>query len=163
MMALLSTMPCVRSSAMDGHQFDDLLRAALTSRRSVLGTCVLTVKPPVKPACANGMIDGSETDTDCGGGTCPRCVNGKHCVRRADCASAFCSTFGACVACATDAECRATGGQCFCAAPPDGGPKTCYASAPAPGTAGCVACPPGTVCQFANTPNAGCFELCNAL
>jgi hypothetical protein len=56
------------------------------------------------------MKNGSETDIDCGG-SCPKCVNGKACVKPSDCASGKCEanacaplTFGlaAAVAYATD-------------------------------------------------------------
>src|SRR5690606_5959795 len=42
-------------------------------------------------ACENEMIDGSESDVDCGGGICPRCPDGAHCNGDGDCTSHFCS------------------------------------------------------------------------
>ncbi len=39
------------------------------------------------PTCADGATNGNETDTDCGGGTCPGCAKDKKCVTSADCAT----------------------------------------------------------------------------
>src|SRR5436189_6012553 len=42
-----------------------------------------TQSPPPPPAtdpCSNGIKDGSETDVDCGGGTCARCAGGEVCT-----------------------------------------------------------------------------------
>ena len=49
------------------------------------------------PTCSDGIQNGSETDVDCGGGTCPTCANGKHCIAGSDCASHVC-TGGVCQA-----------------------------------------------------------------
>jgi hypothetical protein len=43
----------------------------------------------------NGIQDGAETDTDCGGGACPTCATGKHCKYPSDCMIAMC-TAGTC-------------------------------------------------------------------
>ena len=40
--------------------------------------------------CTNGMLDGDETDVDCGGSVCAPCDNGSVCLERSDCASGFC-------------------------------------------------------------------------
>jgi hypothetical protein len=53
--------------------------------------------PPILAQCANGYEDGSETDVDCGGGSCQRCGNGKKCVLNSDCVSNSCSG-GTCAA-----------------------------------------------------------------
>ncbi|MBW2524379.1 MAG: hypothetical protein JRI23_09400, partial [Deltaproteobacteria bacterium] len=45
--------------------------------------------------CANGTLDGDETDVDCGGGTCPACPNGDECDDPSDCTSRFCTVIGA--------------------------------------------------------------------
>ncbi len=45
--------------------------------------------------CRNGTKDPGETDTDCGGGACPKCVNGKACSVDSDCASGAC--FDTCI------------------------------------------------------------------
>jgi hypothetical protein len=41
--------------------------------------------------CMDGIKDGNETDIDCGGGTCPTCANGQHCMSGADCMSGMCN------------------------------------------------------------------------
>src|SRR5690349_15741682 len=40
--------------------------------------------------CSNGVKDGDEVDTDCGG-SCGPCGRGKHCNTDADCAPAACT------------------------------------------------------------------------
>ena len=47
---------------------------------------------PIANECANGWLDGAETDIDCGGGTCGRCVTGKKCLVNSDCTSNDCSS-----------------------------------------------------------------------
>jgi hypothetical protein len=45
------------------------------------------------PACTDGVQNGTETDVDCGGGSCPGCATGKACLMDTDCASAgICDT-----------------------------------------------------------------------
>ncbi len=46
--------------------------------------------------CADGVLNQGETDTDCGGPSCPGCANGDGCVEWEDCASGYCAG-GACV------------------------------------------------------------------
>ena len=41
--------------------------------------------------CADGVVNGSETDTDCGGGTCGSCAPGKSCLQPSDCQTGSCS------------------------------------------------------------------------
>src|SRR5690606_7754687 len=55
-------------------------------------------------ACENEMIDGSESDVDCGGGICPRCPDGAHCNGDGDCTSHFCSG-DICAPCAGSGDC----------------------------------------------------------
>src|SRR5262245_46599001 len=40
--------------------------------------------------CINEMVDGDETDIDCGGTACPQCGNGLMCHQAADCTSGVC-------------------------------------------------------------------------
>jgi len=42
------------------------------------------------PGCMNDALDGSETDVDCGGGSCVPCITGKSCVVGRDCDSGVC-------------------------------------------------------------------------
>jgi hypothetical protein len=50
---------------------------------------------PKPPSCTDGLKNGLETDIDCGGG-CPKCTNGKHCAKAADCLSAYCDASSTC-------------------------------------------------------------------
>lgn len=87
--------------------------------------------------CTDAVKNGVETDTDCGGGTCPKCGVGKACVHPSDCASALCinavcaaSDGGALkpngTACTVDTEC--VSGHCIsnvCGVFTDGGGTSC--------------------------------------
>jgi len=49
------------------------------------------------PTCSvDGMMNGEETDVDCGGGTCPACDDGEMCQEGSDCSSMVCED-GTCV------------------------------------------------------------------
>jgi len=54
-------------------------------------------KAPLFPTCGDDVINGAETDVDCGGQICTPCNTGKHCVVAMDCRSMIC-TAGACAA-----------------------------------------------------------------
>ena len=41
-------------------------------------------------SCSNGLRDGTESDADCGGGSCGECGPGQHCCGGADCSSLVC-------------------------------------------------------------------------
>ena len=43
------------------------------------------------PTCMDTLQDAAETDVDCGGGVCPKCVVGKKCVVGSDCGSGQCT------------------------------------------------------------------------
>ncbi len=47
-------------------------------------------RPPPPPSCEDGQQDGSETDVDCGGLACKRCVEGKLCREDLDCLGQSC-------------------------------------------------------------------------
>jgi hypothetical protein len=49
-------------------------------------------------ACADGVMNGNETDVDCGGNECPECAAGKICDSDDDCSSNDCSG-GLCISC----------------------------------------------------------------
>jgi hypothetical protein len=49
--------------------------------------CDVTTKTCDANECHDGIKDGTETDIDCGGATCPGCVVGKDCNVDSDCAS----------------------------------------------------------------------------
>jgi hypothetical protein len=42
------------------------------------------------PTCDDGVMNGAESDIDCGGGTCPACADGLHCRTTADCQTGDC-------------------------------------------------------------------------
>jgi hypothetical protein len=47
--------------------------------------------PDVPPGCADSKQDGTETDVDCGGNSCPGCATGLKCGQDSDCVSAYCN------------------------------------------------------------------------
>ena len=42
------------------------------------------------PTCSNTIKDGVETDVDCGGNVCGKCIDGKTCIANTDCAGGAC-------------------------------------------------------------------------
>jgi hypothetical protein len=54
------------------------------------GASGLSVALNQLPSCSDGVLDGAETDVDCGGG-CPRCTQGKVCKTSVDCVSGTCA------------------------------------------------------------------------
>ncbi|HEY1585426.1 MAG TPA: hypothetical protein VGH63_07025, partial [Polyangia bacterium] len=48
--------------------------------------------------CADGVKDGKETDTDCGGPACNKCLGGKNCDGNGDCLSNICGVNQICAA-----------------------------------------------------------------
>lgn len=52
------------------------------------GTCLASL-------CLSGELDGTETDIDCGGASCPSCPDGAKCIVASDCNSLVC-TSGTC-------------------------------------------------------------------
>jgi hypothetical protein len=44
--------------------------------------------------CLNAMLDCDETDVDCGGATCAKCMNNKRCLVDTDCISGHCTLMG---------------------------------------------------------------------
>jgi hypothetical protein len=43
------------------------------------------------PLCSDGCKEGSESDVDCGGMLCPKCISGQRCKIDADCDSGMCT------------------------------------------------------------------------
>jgi hypothetical protein len=62
------------------------------SDNCMAGTCA----PPL-PTCTDGTQNGAESDVDCGGSTCPKCMDGQICGADIDCASNNCMA-GTCAA-----------------------------------------------------------------
>lgn len=52
--------------------------------------CDFITSTCVANKCLDQRKDGSETDIDCGGGTCAACANGKACIANSDCSSNAC-------------------------------------------------------------------------
>jgi len=50
----------------------------------------LDVTADVAVSCNNNIQDGTETDVDCGGMSCPKCGTGKMCSKNPDCQSNSC-------------------------------------------------------------------------
>ena len=99
--------------------------------------------------CDNGVRDGGETDTDCGGPTCKRCETGLHCARNADCGSGRCDkALRICISCSdnlangdeTAVDC---GGCGYC--DPCAAGKRCVSDCDCAGALVCV--PPGAGCS----------------
>ena len=112
-----------------------------------IGRCP-TTDHPSGLTCADGITNGSETDVDCGGGTCPRCAIGKTCASRNDCASARCDG-GTCKACADNSECGLDedGSTCGCRTH-ESGQKFCTKinGTPFPAGSTCAVCQAGEQC-----------------
>jgi hypothetical protein len=58
------------------------------------------------PSCEDQVLNGAETDADCGGGECPACPDDSGCTRSSDCLSAVCGADGRCAAATCDDEVR---------------------------------------------------------
>lgn len=54
-------------------------------------SCVPDVRFIGTSHCTDAILDGDETDIDCGGSSCPKCGSGKTCFVNADCASGTCN------------------------------------------------------------------------
>jgi hypothetical protein len=48
------------------------------------------------PSCQDELQNGDESDTDCGGGTCPGCADGSACAADSDCQSGVCGPNALC-------------------------------------------------------------------
>ena len=58
---------------------------------SVMPDLVSTPDLTFPASCFNAVMDGTETDVDCGGPTCPPCAPGKMCMNAFDCVSKQCA------------------------------------------------------------------------
>ena len=73
--------------------------ACTTNSNCASGACDNTTGVCAANSCVDQKQDGTETDVDCGGGTCPACGVGKKCMIDTDCASSACDiTSKTCVA-----------------------------------------------------------------
>jgi hypothetical protein len=53
--------------------------------------CSIGMNVCLAPLCNDSVKNGTETDVDCGGGTCPGCGPGGDCVVASDCLSTICT------------------------------------------------------------------------
>ncbi len=60
-------------------------------------SCDATSGLCVPSACNDGVMNGQETDIDCGGPTCDSCDDGKDCLENSDCDSLSCPASNTCV------------------------------------------------------------------
>ncbi|MCW5889977.1 MAG: hypothetical protein KIT14_05435 [bacterium] len=129
--------------------FADLTPACTSGTQCPSGVCLASVCQA--PTCFDGVHNGAETGTDCGGGSCPGCATGQGCFLGTDCLVGGCSG-GICQPpCSTGAECPSgvcSGGFCRvpnCADGVANGAETdvdCGGSAP-----NCVRCANGLGCH----------------
>jgi len=117
--------------------------------------------PPPGPTCTDTVKNGSESDIDCGG-TCPRCINGKACNSRSDCASAFCNASATCIFCSGAADCPAdASGGCSCVSVGAEGTKCMRIVSGGFGDCSTNACPAGTAhCELGGGGFYACYKLC---
>jgi hypothetical protein len=117
-------------------------------------------------SCDDQLLDGDETDVDCGG-SCPPCANDKSCEVAADCESGYCEQADVCEPCAASAQCSSdqwcdttvNGGTCIADLAQG---EACQQGAQCPGDAcvdGCCcdsAC--GGICQACSHDMTGQLE-----
>lgn len=173
---------------MDHHHFDTLA-VALSQPQSRRGTVRLlglvlaggtvtiggiAVVPPAaarkrkpkprKPTCRDGVRNGTETDVDCGGGTCPRCSDGQSCQEANDCRSGTCRS-RQCVTCTLKDLCGADRhGACQCNEDFATREPVCLSSAALGLTVDdCAKCPAETdSCVTINGLLFNCYQRCGA-
>jgi hypothetical protein len=85
-------LPPTDAGALDTASKDStaLDSASQDAKADVTFMDVVTMDAPVS-VCADGMKNGNETDTDCGGNQCPKCPHGKKCMKNMDCESNHCN------------------------------------------------------------------------
>lgn len=135
------------------------------------GTCV---------SCTDGVKDGNETDTDCGGPACDAqgntCGTTQGCTVAADCTSGYCPGATTCqlrpdgAACTTNTQCL----HAACLAVAGGGKVCCNTGCPVqtadscgtngqcmPGGAACADYPTGTKCGATCSGSTLTAKICN--
>lgn len=66
-------------------------------REASLDDASVAVDAPPPPSCSDGVVDGDETDVDCGGAVCAGCPLARKCTTGRDCATiAVCGAGGTC-------------------------------------------------------------------
>lgn len=81
------------------------------------GACDTMTNTCLPAGCMDGLVNGMETDVDCGGPMCNPCMNTMDCMLASDCQSNLCNSMMLCEACTLDTDCLATefcdaGGVC---------------------------------------------------
>ena len=71
-------------------------RSARSNADCTSNICSKSTNTCVGSLCADGAKDGNETDVDCGGGSCNKCLGGKLCDGDADCLSNICGVTHVC-------------------------------------------------------------------
>lgn len=69
---------------------------AQTAYACILDKCSLSC-PYLNPHCGDCLMNGDETDIDCGGDACSPCESGQKCAWDTDCESGSCSASGTCL------------------------------------------------------------------
>ena len=168
---------------MDADRFDSLVRllGSPATRRALLGVAVASVGAvaALDPAaahhhkkrlkkqhatCHDGKLNGHETDVDCGGGTCPRCADGKTCQVANDCVSGTCAS-GQCAACTPTQLCGSDAkGACRCDTEFSTGDAVCdQGDALGLTVDDCAKCPEGTeTCVTINGLLFNCYKRCGS-
>jgi hypothetical protein len=145
-------------------QTKDIPKPALTGHLGhgdSLGPCGST--PPPGPTCSDQVKNGSETDVDCGGGTCPRCVNEQKCVSQDDCASALCVS-GVCKTCGLDTDCGIdAAGSCICRNNQTVQQQACMSSIAVPTVDDCDQCADDEFCDRISDADYKCRPPCGAV
>ena len=68
-------------------------RACLSNFDCASGFCNNRICSTTTTAsCTDGVLNGTETDVDCGGASCPACLPGRFCAVAADCTSQLCQS-----------------------------------------------------------------------
>ncbi len=80
--------PCGRGGDMLCNGLGDCVEC-LAQSDCASGVCQGSACVPA--TCADGVINGAETDTDCGGGACNPCGDREACAAGSDCASGVCA------------------------------------------------------------------------
>jgi hypothetical protein len=75
------------------------------------GVCDTFFNTCIAPDCMDTVLNGAETDVDCGGGMCTGCADGQMCNGPTDCVNGNCNA-GTCAPCIIDTDCAAANTWC---------------------------------------------------
>ncbi|KAH8049699.1 hypothetical protein JL722_11765 [Aureococcus anophagefferens] len=79
------------SAAFETVDVAEITDAVVAVRPTASPSSAPSTVAPTPLACANGVLDGAETDVDCGGGVCPACGFGATCEETSDCRGGICN------------------------------------------------------------------------